>query len=135
MSSATSEPTSSSVAWLYDARIRAVLFQLITIGLFVAFIYWIVNNTMDNLDRRGIATGFTFLRHPTGFGLPFHLIPYSETSTYLTAFFVGVINTIFVSAIAIVLATFIGFSIGIMRLLDNFVVSRFYEVKNPRMSR
>ncbi len=114
--------------WLYDARLRAIFYQIATAAIFVGVVFWLTNNTIDNLNERGIATGFKFLGQPAGFGLPFYLIPYSETSTYGTAFIVSVLNTLFISLIGIALATIIGGLFGVMRLSKNWLVSKVATV-------
>lgn len=39
---------------------RAVLFQVLLILAVVAMVAWVVNNTLSNLEHRGISTGFDF---------------------------------------------------------------------------
>ena len=107
-----------------DPRIRALAFQALVIALVVGLFAVLFANTLDNLSRRGIQTGFSFLGYQAGFNILTHLIPYSETSSYARAFLVGLLNTLLVSAIAIVLATILGFVIGIARLAPNWVVAR-----------
>ncbi len=107
-----------------DPRLRALFFQaLILIGV-VGFALYILNNTLDNLERRGITSGFDFLSTSAGFGIIQSLIDYSEQSSYGRAFLVGLLNTLLVSALGIVLATLLGFVIGIARLSGNWLVSR-----------
>lgn len=120
--------SSAKVNWLYDARVRAVFYQITTIILFVAFIFWLGSNTAQNLEDRGIATGFGFLSQPAGFGVPFSLIEYSETSPYWDAFVLSVLNTLYISFIGIVLATIIGFIFGVMRLSSNWIISKFAAI-------
>ena len=50
--------------------------------------------------------------HVTGFDIDQRLIPYSFTSTYGRAFFVGLLNTLLVAAVGIVCASLLGFAIG-----------------------
>lgn len=114
--------------WLYDARIRAIAYQVITVAAVIGFVGWLANNTVENLEARGIATGFEFLGHPAGFGVPFSLIEYSEASPYLTAFTLSVLNTLFVSFTGIILATIIGFMFGVMRLSRNWIISKISQV-------
>ena len=97
-------------------------------GAVVIFFSWLTVNTIENLEKRGIASGFGFLDHPAGFGVPFSLIEYTEASPYSTVFLLGVLNTLFVSAVGIVLATILGFTLGIMRLSKNFLISRMAAV-------
>ena len=115
-------------SWLYDARVRAVLYQAITFVGVIFFVGWLANNTIQNLEERGIATGFEFLDHPAGFGVPFSLIEYSEASPYRTAFLLSVLNTLFVSAVGIVLATIVGFLFGVMRLSRNWIIAKIAQV-------
>jgi general L-amino acid transport system permease protein len=117
-----------SVNWLYDARVRSIIYQIITAALVVGFIAWLTNNTIENLEQRGIATGFEFLGHPAGFGVPFSLIEYSEASPYKTAFALSVLNTLFVSVVGIILATIVGFLFGVMRLSKNYLVAKIAQI-------
>lgn len=121
-------PDRGRVNWLYDARVRAVLYQLITVVLLLAAVGYLAGNTVRNLETRGIASGFGFLDQPTGFALPFSLVPYDESSSYGTAFVVGLLNTLFISTIGIVLATAIGFLFGIMRLSRNWLVATIASI-------
>ena len=101
---------------LTSARMRAVLFQLIAMAAVIAVVGFAFSNAMENLERRGIASGFGFLDSTAGFGIIMSLVEYSETSSFGRAFVVGLLNTLLVAAIGIVLATVIGFAIGIADL-------------------
>ncbi|MCG6873092.1 MAG: amino acid ABC transporter permease [Gammaproteobacteria bacterium] len=85
---------------------------------------WIAGNTAANLESRGIASGFGFLSSESGFGIIQSLIAYDESSSYGRAFVVALLNTLVVSAIGILLATGVGFVIGIARLSSNWLVAR-----------
>lgn len=114
---------------LNDPRVRAVIFQVVTIVSVLAFGVWIVNNTLANLERQGIASGFDFMSTQAGFGITWSLIDYSESySTYGDAFIVGLLNTIFLSGIGVVCATILGFILGIARLSKNWLISRLATV-------
>lgn len=115
-------------SFLYDARVRSIVYQIVMAGAVVIFFSWLTVNTLANLEARGIASGFEFLNHPAGFGVPFSLIEYSEASPYKTVFFLGVLNTLFVSFVGIILATIVGFTMGVMRLSRNFLISRIAAV-------
>jgi general L-amino acid transport system permease protein len=110
--------------WWRDPATRALVIQAVLLVVVVGFGYWLFENTRANLERQGIASGFGFLERTAGFGIVMHLIPYSEASTYGTAFLVGLINTLVLSALAIVLATVIGFLVGIARLSSNWLVAK-----------
>ncbi|MES2907289.1 MAG: amino acid ABC transporter permease [Pseudomonadota bacterium] len=93
--------------------------------LLVGFvIYEASTNAYDNLQRQNIAGGWGFLNNVAGFALSQTLIPYSELSTYGRAFVVGLLNTLMVAAIGIVLATLLGFIVGIARLSQNWLFSK-----------
>lgn len=106
------------------ARIRALLWQGLAIIVVCGVGAWLVSNTLDNLARRGIAAGFGFLDTSAGFGITTSLIDYTEESSFARAFLVGLLNTLLVSAVSIVVATVIGFTIGIGRLSSNWLVAR-----------
>ena len=111
-----------------DPRVRAIAYQLLTLVGVVAFAAYIIHNTMDNLSRQGIASGFGFLDKPAGFGIPQTLIEYKVTSPNWRVFWVGLLNTILVAGIGIALATVLGFVIGLARLSSNWLVARLATV-------
>jgi general L-amino acid transport system permease protein len=89
---------------------------LLVVILFCAFI---ARNVVVNLDRLGVRTGFAFLARPAGFEIAQALIPYHEQSSYFRAFLVALLNTVVLSGLCIVLATILGFAIGLARLSGN----------------
>jgi general L-amino acid transport system permease protein len=107
-----------------DERFRAIVWQVIIVGLIVAAIWWLVRNTQHNLEVRRIATGFGFLSREAGLPIGESLIEYEPTNTYLRALTVGVLNTLKVAVIGIILATILGTFIGIARLSKNWLVSK-----------
>jgi general L-amino acid transport system permease protein len=107
-----------------DPRIRSIGFQCIALLGVVAFGLYLFHNTQTNLQQRGIASGFGFLSSPAGFGIIQHLLPYSESNSYGRVFWVGLFNTLLVSALGIFLATLLGFIIGIARLSKNWLVAK-----------
>ena len=80
------------------------------------------------MESRGIASGFGFLSHRAGFGILQSLIDYSESSSYGRTFFVGLLNTVLVSVLGIILATLLGFAVGVARLSNNWLLSRLAAV-------
>ena len=115
---------SQAVSFWNDPRVRSRLFQIILVLLVGVFAYDIVVNTMRNLANRNIASGYDFLYRTSGFDVIFSLIEYSSSSNYGRALLVGFLNTLLVAGLGIVLATLIGFLIGVMRLSKNWLVSR-----------
>lgn len=117
-------PHAPARRWRNDPHIRALLFQAVALALVVWLGWTLFDNTLSNMQARGIRTGFGFLDNQAGFGVLFSLIPYDESMSYFRVFLVGLLNTLLVSAIGIVLATILGFIIGIARLSGNWLVSR-----------
>lgn len=102
--------------------LRALALQALLALALAALAYAAVTNASDKLARQGITAGFGFLSRAAGFDISQRLIPYAAaTSTYLDAFLVGLLNTLLVSGLAIVLATIIGFAVGIARLAPNWL--------------
>jgi general L-amino acid transport system permease protein len=118
----------SRIAFWNDPRVRAIVFQAIALLAVVLVGLYIVDNTIANLERQKIASGFGFLGTTAGFDISFHLIPYTVESTYGRAFLVGLLNTLLVAAIGIVVATALGFLIGIARLSPNWLLARLASV-------
>ena len=65
--------------------------------------------------------GYDFLGKMASFDIGDKLIEFSSTDTYGKAFLVGILNTIKVALIGIILATILGFIIGISRLSNNWL--------------
>lgn len=129
---ATDRPTTQTAAtkvalWRLPA-FRAAVFQAVLVAAIGAFGYYLFNNTLQNMEQRGITTGFGFLSNAAGFGILQSLIPYDETYTYGRTFFVGLLNTLLVAGLGIFLATFIGFFVGVARLSRNWLVARLATV-------
>jgi general L-amino acid transport system permease protein len=108
----------------YDPRWRSSAFQLLLCAAIVWLAYSAVTNAAENLARARIASGFDFWHSTAGFDISQHLIPYTPQSTYGRAFWVGLLNTLLVSFLGIILATIVGFLIGILRLSKNVLVAK-----------
>jgi general L-amino acid transport system permease protein len=113
---------------LSDPQFRALAYQILVVGAVVAIGWYLVSNTLNNLARQNIATGFNFLDREAAFAISESLIDYSPASTYGRAFAVGLLNTLKASLIGIVLATILGTVIGVARLSSNWLVARLAAV-------
>jgi general L-amino acid transport system permease protein len=112
------------VPFFRDPRILSILFQVLLCAVILIFVGLAVWNAIDNLARAKIASGFGFWNVTAGFDIDQTLISYSaQTSTYGRAFWVGLLNTLLVSALGIVFATILGFLIGIGRLSHNWLLA------------
>src|SRR5688500_17742310 len=96
-----------------DIKVLAILAQIAFVVLVVLFFWYLYSNMITGLRRINIPLSFDFLRLTAGFAISESSIPYASTDTYTRAFLVGVINTLRVSVIGIILATLLGFLVGI----------------------
>jgi len=108
-------------------KARAAFYQLVLVAALAWLGYEFILNAKANLDAQNIASGFGFLDNTAGFGVNQSLIPYDESDTYGRVFFVGLFNTLLVAGVGIVLATILGFVIGIARLSRNWLLARLAE--------
>ncbi len=112
-------------ALFYDPRLRSVVVQVLLCAVILFFGWVIFDNVTDNLARNKITSGFGFLSAVAGFDISQTLIDYSiSTSTNFRAFWVGLLNTLLIAALGIVLATVIGFVIGIGQLSNNWLIAK-----------
>lgn len=74
---------------LNDPKFRGVLYQIAVVICLMAGAYWIASNTINNLQRAHIASGFGFLEGRAGFDISQTLISFSSDSTYGRALLVG----------------------------------------------
>lgn len=106
---------------IFDEKLRALVIQTLTIGIFAVIIYLLVKQTAYNLDKRGISSGFDFLGMSAGYDISIRLIPFTSDDTHLRAYFVGLLNTLLIAICGCFLATIIGFLVGIIRLSSNWL--------------
>jgi general L-amino acid transport system permease protein len=112
------------LSFLRNQKVRGFIFQLLSVVAVVAFLFYIGTNTMTNIEQRGITTGFAFLDSTAGFGIDESPIAYQESDTHFRVFLVGLLNTIIVSVVGIIFATILGLIIGVLRLSNNYLVSK-----------
>jgi general L-amino acid transport system permease protein len=105
-----------------NPKLRAALYQAVLVVAVACLCFTAFLDVRTNMEARGIPTGFGFLDQSAGFDINQSLVAYSATSTYGRAFLVGLLNTCLVAAISLVLATIVGFLVGILRLSPNLLV-------------
>src|SRR6516225_2952758 len=107
-----------------DPRLRGIVLQVLFVAVIAAFFAFLAHNTIVNLRRQNIASGFGFLHREAAFGIGESLIAYTPADTYGRAFLVGLTNTLYVAALGIVLATIVGAVMGIARLSRNWLIRK-----------
>lgn len=110
-----------------DPVIRGWVFQIVVVALVGLLAWFLVSNTVENLQRQKIASGFDYLNREAGFEIGDTMIAYSPASTYARAIFVGLLNTLKVAVLGIVMATILGTMIGVGRLSTNWLLAKICE--------
>lgn len=108
----------------YDKRSRSVILQILTMALLFAFVAYIGSNAVANLRLLGKTFSFDFLFEPAHYDINQRLIEYTAEHSHLRAGLVGILNTLLVAICGIVLATILGFIMGVLRLSPNWLVNR-----------
>lgn len=112
-----------------DPKFRNIVFQVVIVGLVIAFVWYLARNTQRNLEAQHVATGFGFLGRTAGIPIGEALIPYDPAvNTYGRAIIVGLMNTLKVAVVGIVFSTILGTIIGIGRLSKNWLVAKVTAV-------
>ena len=114
--------------WWNNAQYRSLFFQVLLVAIVVGFFWFIGSNTLHNLEKRGIATGFAFLSQKSGFGILQSLIPFTDADSFGRTFLVGLLNTLLVSGLGVIFATIIGFTMGVARLSNNWLIAKIAAV-------
>jgi general L-amino acid transport system permease protein len=114
--------------FLRDRKVRDILWQVIASVALVGVVVFFVRNASDNMVKAGIASGFQFLWRDSGIEVPFNITGYKPSDTIVALLWTGIVNTLLVSAAAIVVATVIGFTVGLMRLSHNWLLSTLAAV-------
>src|SRR3954471_24045845 len=104
-------------------KARQIAYQAAAIAAAVGVVWFLISNTLANLEERRSARGCGSPGREAGFeiGESFFL-RYDAGGSYLRALAVGLVNTLTVSAIGIVLATGLGTVVGLCRLTTNFLL-------------
>ena len=112
----------------FAGKLRAALLQALVLGTVVAVGVYLVHNTLVNLGRQGIATGFAYLDRQASFEIGEKLIDYSASDSYGRALLVGLFNTLEIAILGCALATLLGLVIGIARLSANWLLRQLAAI-------
>ena len=112
---------SGKIPFWRDVRVLRVLFQGIFLLGVILLLVILYTNMLKGLRGLGLTLNLNFLQDEAGFGIS-EGIAYDPSDTYLKAFWVGILNTLKVSIIGVVCATFIGLLFGIARLSSNWLI-------------
>ncbi|MCY6380385.1 amino acid ABC transporter permease [Hoeflea prorocentri] len=111
------------VALFNDPKIRGWVYQVVLLVIIAYLAVVGVQNMFANLAAQNIASGFGFIDRNAGFAISQSLIEYNQAeSSYGRVYLVGLLNTISVAFVGIIIATILGFLIGIARLSQNYII-------------
>lgn len=109
---------------IYSKGFRSTVYQAALAVLVVVGVYYLYSNVTANLRSQNIATGFGFLGQVAQFQIGQAAIEYSPSDTFARALLVGLVNTLIVSLYGIILATIVGFAVGISRVSGNWLLMK-----------
>ncbi len=113
---------------LNDTRYRGLTFQFIALVLLIGSIAYLASNLFSNLAAAGLDISYEFLGTPAGYDINQRPIEYTSQSTHMRAAIVGILNTLIVAFLACVSATVLGVIAGVLRLSNNWLVSKLMAV-------
>ena len=124
MADQTASPTFRLSMLIYDSRYRSITIQVIALMLFMLAVAWLLSNAASNLAALGKPINFKFLSQPAGYDINQKIIEYNSQMSHGRAALVGILNTLLVAVLGCITATFIGVMAGVLRLSNNWIVSR-----------
>ena len=125
---ATNTSGQSAVPIWRDERYLEIIAQAVVVLGIVALFWWLIHNLLTGLESLGTPLSFRFLGQTSQFDIGETSLEYSRNSSYSRALLVGLVNTLRVSLVGIVFATFLGLIVGVARLSSNWLVSRLAAV-------
>ena len=107
-----------------NEKSREIIIQIVVLICIGWFLSWLIMNVNANFKALGKDISFEFLFIPAGYDINQYLIDYNNRDSHLRAGIVGLLNTGLVAFFGIILATFLGVTIGIIRLSKNWLASK-----------
>ena len=107
-----------------NEKSRQIILQIFVLLCVGWFLSWLAGNVSSNFQSLGKDISFDFLSIPAGYDINQYLIEYNNRDTHLRAAIVGLLNTGLVAVLGIILATFLGVSVGIIRLSKNWLATK-----------
>ncbi|MEL6807013.1 MAG: ABC transporter permease subunit [Pseudomonadota bacterium] len=125
MSTITDPPQAFRLSMLLnDTRYRSYTFQAIALLALIVSFAFLGSNLFSNLAAAGLNISYQFLGSPAGYDINQTLVEYTSQSTNARAALVGILNTMLVAFLACVTATVFGVIAGVLRLSNNWLVSK-----------
>ena len=102
--------------------------QILSAVLVIGFMAFFVSNVLRGAEARGLSWSYDFLSEAAGFPISESLLPYDASYPFSRAFIVGVLNTLKVSLVGVVFATFLGIVAAVARLSTNWLISKIASI-------
>jgi general L-amino acid transport system permease protein len=107
------------------SRFRSALLQGTLLAVLALALGYLYANASQNLEARGIASGFAFLWREAGFEIgETSFLAYSAADSYFRALAIGLANTFRIAVIGIVFTTALGTLLGLARLSPNWLLAK-----------
>lgn len=113
---------------IYDTRYRGATIQAVAMLALLYAMFWLVNNTIDNLALLGKDFDFGFLWSTSGYDVNQRLLEYDSQSTHARAAVMGILNTLVLAVVGCITATIVGVLAGVARLSKNWIIARLMTV-------
>ena len=113
---------------IYDTRYRGATIQVVALLALLYAMFWLVNNTIQNLSDLGKDFDFGFLWSTAGYDVNQRLLEYTSQSTHGRAAVMGILNTIVLAIVGCITATILGVLAGVARLSKNWIIARLMTV-------
>jgi len=121
----SSNPRLTGLRGLFqDTRVRSLLWQTAFFAMLVFLFVDAAGNVVEALTKRGMLPSFGFLRLSSGIVVGEKLIEFDGASSNLRAVVVGLLNTLFISALVIAASSLLGLFVVLCRISSNWLVSR-----------
>ena len=111
-----------------DKKSRSQIIQILTMVGILLFFGLMIRNAVINLSALGKDFSFDFLWQPASYDINQAFIDYNSRSPHIRATIIGIMNTLAVAVAGIVLATIVGFLLGVMRLSKNWLTAKISYV-------
>lgn len=121
-------PTLNLLGLWRNKKVRSVIFQILAMAILFAGVFYFFTNAISNLENQGQDFSYAYLSYPSGYDISQRLIDYNSSSSNLRAAIVGILNTLLVAVVGVIIATIMGFVIGIMRLSSNWLIAKIAYV-------
>ncbi|OZM56709.1 amino acid ABC transporter permease [Lottiidibacillus patelloidae] len=128
MSLKKQEAATVAIPFWRDKRYIPIIAQALFVVFVASLLIFFAINYFNGMAQIGRAFGYQFLDSRAGFAITDTIIKYVPSDSYGRALFVGIVNTIKVSFFGLILATILGFIVGIARLSPNWLTNKVSSI-------